>query len=591
MTTPSSAAAFDALAVVVRDRGIDIADDSARLRGMLNDVLAADARVNRAAVDALVLAAEIGVPRDISSTPVADVPRLTAQLASRGVAPDLADQTVRAWITAAQGGRTSPAPGADASPITAAPITVLPSTVLPNALVGTPAAPAPTTPPPTMPPAAPAPTALPPTAPPPTPPTPSTPPTYVPPSPLAATPVASMPGTDGTVQTTSPSAEDDAPADERATAPMAPVLVPPPPPAPPSGTGDGSGLPRRTLLVLVAAIVAVVAIVGGALALGGGGGDDDAAAATSTAPPTSAAPTTTAAADVALEVLTPAAGTESATREVEMTGRTAPGAKVTVNGTAATVDATGNWKLTVSLPDPETKFAVVATTTAGASKTVEWTVKRDALAPSLEIVDPVDGAVLPVRTVELRGTTDHNSTVLVDGVGASGDASLSTDTLLGWVAQVTIDGDQKTFTVTSTDQAGNVATKTVTLRFQASAPPPIPRPTVPKPPTGGTGPTTPPPTTSPVPAIVARDFNAGNWVFAPGYYFQFNVAGSIDGTWDTIEYGPLSGNYGTLEKQSGGFFRYTMQSLGTESFQYRAKNSATGAFSNWATVTFTICNC
>jgi hypothetical protein len=566
MTTPSSAAAFEALAVVVRDRGIEIADDPARLRGMLNDVLAADARVNRSAVDALVLAAEIGVPRDISSTPVADVPRLTAQLASRGVEPDLADQTIRAWVTAAQGGRTAPAPvdtAATPSPVTAAPVTVLPPTVLPGALPPPPAAPPATTPPPT------------------------TPPTVVP-SPLAgnALPPPAMPGREGTVPTTSPSADETSGNGSAAAAPIAPVLVPPPPPAPPSGSEGGSGLPRRTLVVLVAAIVAVLAIVGAAFALTGG--DDTAEPGPSTtAPPTTiGAPTTTAATDVALEVLTPAAGTESATREVEMTGRTAPGATVTVNGTAATVDATGNWKVTVSLPDAETKFSVVATTSTGATKTVEWTVKRDAVPPSLEIVDPPDGSVLPVRTIALRGTTDHNSTVLVDGVGASGDASLSTDALLGWVAQVTIDGDQKTFTVTSTDAAGNVATKTVTLRFEASAPPSIPRPTIPKPPTTGPGPTAPP-TTAP-PAIVAHDFFAGNWVFAQNSFFNFNVAGSIDGTWDRIEYGPLSGNHGTLEKQSGGFFRYTMQSTGTESFQYRAVNSATGVASNWATVTFTI---
>jgi hypothetical protein len=571
MTSPSSAAAFEALAVVVRDRGIDIAEDPARLRGMLNDVLATDARVNRSAVDALVLAAELGVPRDLSTTPVADVPRLAGQLASRGVAPDLADQTVRAWVAAAQGGRTAPSPMppvAPQAPLAPTAATVLPSTVLPGALPPPPPAPSPLAPPPPGPPGE---TAMPPSA--------------------------EM--RDGTVPTTSPSA-DEADVATGATPAITHVVVPPPPPGPPSSgdDGGGSGMPRRMIVVLVAAIVAVVAIAAGALALGGGGDGDDASSPTTAPPTTTPVTSTPATGDVLLEVLTPASGTEAATRDVEMTGRTAPGATVTVNGTAAAVDATGNWKLTVSLPDPETKFSVVAKTSAGGTKTVDWVVKRDSVAPALEIVDPPDGAVLPVRTFALRGTTELNTAVAVDGLGAGPDASLSTDTILGWTREVTIIGDQQTFTVTSTDQAGNVTTKAVTLRFAPSAPPLPPRPpTIPQPPTGGPGPgpTAPPTTPAPTPpAIVAVNDDAATWNFQAGGIISFNVVGNDSGEWTDIEWSGLSGGYGTLSYISNGFFQYTMRDAGnwTETFQYRLRNSATGAVSNWATVTFRIvCSC
>jgi hypothetical protein len=549
MTTPSSAAAFDALAVVVRDRGIDIAEDPARLRGMLNDVLATDARINRAAVDAVVLAAEIGVPRDLSSTPVADVPRLTGQLVSRGVAPDLADQTVRAWMVAAQGGRTATAPDpqpAPATPVAPASATVLPSTVLPAA-------------------APPAGAAMPPPPPPPV----------------------------GTVPTTSPSAPvaastENPPDAEAPTAALPPVLVPPPPPGPPGENGE-RGVPRRALVLAIAAIVAVLAIVGAVLMMGGDGGDDEAEAPTTTGPPSTTSTTTLA--DVTLEVLAPASGTEATTRDIALSGRTEVGATVTVNGTAATVDATGAWTAAVTLPDAENTFSIVATTPTGATKTVQWIVKRDATAPGLEISSPADGTVSNNAVVRLRGTAEAGAAVQIDGVGAAPDPEVAG----GWLSDVTINGEQQTFTVTATDPAGNVTSKAITLRFQ---PPTTPGPTGPRPtprppttPNPGTGTTT---TAAPAPTLVAVGDDAGTWNFQAGSIISFNVVGNDSGDWTDIEYGGLSGGYGTLSRLSGGFFQYTMRDAGnwTETFQYRLRNSSTGAVSNWATVTFRIvCSC
>jgi hypothetical protein len=555
MTSPSSAAAFEALAVVVRDRGIDIGDDPGRLRGMLNDVLAADARVNRAAIDALVLGAEAGLHRALSTTPAPDEARLTAELMARGVSAELSGQTVRAWITAAQGGRTAPAP------------------------------PEPTMVPPTALPASPA--MVPPTA------LPASPP------PLAATvaPRAGatvLPGETNTFESTTPT-ETGAAIGAAAEMPTAglpaldAVIVPPPPPVPP-GDGSGSGaLPRRTLLVLVTAVVAVVALVVGFLALGGGDDADDAASTTTVPTSSSVAPTTTAVGEPLLEVLSPASGTETATSDTTLTGRADPGSAVTVDGTAVTVGADGAWTHTVTLTQAETTFTIVVTTPTGGTKTVAWVVKRDATAPPLEIVEPADGTVVNNPVVRLRGTTEVGASVLVDGVGAASDPDTTTGAVLGWLSDVTIVGGQQTFTVTSTDLAGNVATKTVTLRFQSTAPSTTRRPPPPPPPPSTT--TTPPPPPS---TLVAVNDDGGTYNFSPGSYFSFNVVGNDSGDWTHIEYGGLSGGYGTLTKLSGGFFQYTMRDNGnwTETFQYRLRNSATGEVSNWATVTIHIlCSC
>jgi hypothetical protein len=544
MTSPSSAAAFEALAVVVRDRGIDIGDDPGRLRGMLNDVLAADARVNRAAIDALVLGAEAGLHRALSTTPAPDEARLTAELMARGVSAELSGQTVRAWITAAQSGRTAPAPPEP---------TMVPPTALPA--------------PPAMPP------------------------------PLAATvaPRAGatvLPGETSTFESTTPT-ETGAAIGAAAEMPTAglpaldAVIVPPPPPVPP-GDGSGSGaLPRRTLLVLVTAVVAVVALVVGFLALGGGDDSDDAASSTTVPTTSSVAPTTTAVGEPLLEVLSPASGTETATSDTTLTGRADPGSAVTVDGTAVTVGADGAWTHAVTLTQAETTFTIVVTTPTGGTKTVAWVVKRDATAPPLEIVEPADGTVVNNPVVRLRGTTEVGASVLVDGVGAASDPDTTTGTVLGWLSDVTIVGGEQTFTVTSTDLAGNVATKTVTLRFQSTAPPTTRRPPPPPPPTTTTPP--PPPST-----LVAVNDDGGTYNFSPGSYFSFNVVGNDSGDWTNIEYGGLSGGYGTLTKLSGGFFQYTMRDNGnwTETFQYRLRNSATGEVSNWATVTIHIlCSC
>jgi hypothetical protein len=366
-----------------------------------------------------------------------------------------------------------------------------------------------------------------------------------------------------------------------------PVIVPPPPPAPVTAGGSGGGLPRRTVVALVAAVVAVIALIGGFLVLGGDGGTE-AVSTTTTQLAASSTTTTAAPGEPLLEVLTPASGAEATTSETELSGRADPGSTVTVDGVAVTVDAAGNWTQTVKLPAAETSFTIVVTTPTGGTKTVTWVVKRDAVAPALEITDPFDGAVLNNRVVTLRGTTELGTTVLVDGVGASPDAATSTDTVLGWLSDVTINGDQQTFTVTSTDAAGNVATKTITLHFLASAPPTLPRP---RPPV-----TTNPPgsTTPPAPTLVAVNDDAGTWNYEYLAQISFNVTGNDSGDWNDIEYGGLSGGYGTLSRVSGGFFQYTMRDPGkwTESFQYRLRNTSTGAVSNWATVTFYIvCGC
>jgi hypothetical protein len=418
------------------------------------------------------------------------------------------------------------------------------------------------------------------------------PPPAPPGAPIAAGPAIVVPA--ASIGATVPPAVP--PALDAARSPGAAVAPPPPPLGAPVGLEPASPRrrgprpPRRALFAAGAAAL-LVALVVGIVAVASGGDDKHTPEPVAAPDTTVTAPTTTVAAAPVLEVLSPASGTESPVREVELAGRTDAGATVTVDGVAATVAADGTWRGTKTLSSPETKLAVVAKNAAGVTKTVEWVLRLDSTPPPLTITDPADGATVASPVVTLHGTTEPNATVRVDGVGAGPDPAGSNDSTLGWAFDVTINGAQQTFQVTSTDRAGNVTTVPVTLHYEA--PPSQPRTQPPsKPPTEPTPKPPTEPTPEPTPTLVARDDSVGpyNWG-GDGSYISFNVVGNDTGSWSRIEFTGPSRGYGSLER-NGSFFIYTPTGNGpfTDSFTYRLVD-ANGAASNWATVTITfLCN-
>ena len=98
-STPTSTT--DALTVIVRDFGRLVSTEPERLRGLLEDVLGSHARAERLHVDAVVLAAEQGVPAalmgDAFAAPIAQR-ELEARLTAAGTAQALATYGVGAWV-------------------------------------------------------------------------------------------------------------------------------------------------------------------------------------------------------------------------------------------------------------------------------------------------------------------------------------------------------------------------------------------------------------------------------------------------------------------------------------------------------------
>lgn len=85
-----------ALRVVVRDHGRRVAEDPTRVRALLVDALGPDAREARAELDAVVVAAEEGVPAAVGASPSAKADA-RARLEQRGLSPAMARVAVHCW--------------------------------------------------------------------------------------------------------------------------------------------------------------------------------------------------------------------------------------------------------------------------------------------------------------------------------------------------------------------------------------------------------------------------------------------------------------------------------------------------------------
>ena len=106
-----------ALRGVIRDHGWRLTGDAERLRATLLDVLGVDASEHRGSLDALVIAAEHGVPSALTESESSG-PALVDALLSWGLSPERAAWSVDTWAAVA-GGHTDPVAPTDPAPPTA----------------------------------------------------------------------------------------------------------------------------------------------------------------------------------------------------------------------------------------------------------------------------------------------------------------------------------------------------------------------------------------------------------------------------------------------------------------------------------------
>ena len=162
-----------------------------------------------------------------------------------------------------------------------------------------------------------------------------------------------------------------------------------------------------------------------------------------------------------LVVTSPSAFSNS--RTVTVAGQTEIGAAVTVNGNVVSVAGDGTFTTNVNYASDGTKnIWVNATDVPGNVATVIKTVVVDTVPPTINLALPTLLFQTDIPSVEVMGTTEPGATVTVMGqvadVSASGDFDLIVPLVKAGV---------NTITVTATDQAGNAATVTRDVTYNA----------------------------------------------------------------------------------------------------------------------------
>jgi len=149
---------------------------------------------------------------------------------------------------------------------------------------------------------------------------------------------------------------------------------------------------------------------------------------------------------------------------VIVAGQTEPGASVTINGTSVVVDPFGGFSKTVTLPDGEHKFVVVATDVAGNSATDMREITVDATAPNLAITSPLDGTLTAVPFVTVVGYSEPGAYVLVNGIATVPDSLGNFQVWLGLIEGL------NTIQAFAVDPAGNTANVSISVTVDTIAP-------------------------------------------------------------------------------------------------------------------------
>ncbi|MDD5673104.1 MAG: FecR domain-containing protein [Chitinivibrionales bacterium] len=119
-----------------------------------------------------------------------------------------------------------------------------------------------------------------------------------------------------------------------------------------------------------------------------------------------------------LQLTSPRDNSTINTTQIPVSGKTTPGAKVTVNHTAVTVSPGGTFATTIPIPDEAQDYAVNVIATLGSQEMdqrLTVTYQPTALPLSLTIATPVDGQVIKDKTIRVSGRTSPGATVTING--------------------------------------------------------------------------------------------------------------------------------------------------------------------------------
>lgn len=160
---------------------------------------------------------------------------------------------------------------------------------------------------------------------------------------------------------------------------------------------------------------------------------------------------------------------------ITVAGTTTPGAAVTVNGTAATVDANGNWTLSVSLSQQGLNNLIVSASTSGSTSTVSAYITLDSAVPVVAASSiPLTGSTTntPIQTVS--GTVSDTTATSVTVTVVSGTQTVTQTVPVNdgqFATAVVLAGGTNTVMVSAQDAAGLTSTSTSsTVTYNPLAP-------------------------------------------------------------------------------------------------------------------------
>ena len=104
------------------------------------------------------------------------------------------------------------------------------------------------------------------------------------------------------------------------------------------------------------------------------------------------------------------------TTDINFTGKTEPGAVVTVNGFLATVDAGGNFSRNITLPEGVNTVTVASHDKAMNFNYSKPVVTVDITPPPLTVFTPVDKLITPESTLIATGAVESDATLSVNGI-------------------------------------------------------------------------------------------------------------------------------------------------------------------------------
>lgn len=155
-------------------------------------------------------------------------------------------------------------------------------------------------------------------------------------------------------------------------------------------------------------------------------------------------------------------------QSLTLTGNTEAGAavKLTLNGNIqeSLSDNNGQFSFNITLQDGTNTFAATATDQAGniSQKTNDYQIVYDNTLPDLEVTSPNDGSGFfgsTQRQVTIQGKTEAGTSVTIN------DRIISVDEDGIFQYTTTLNDGTNSFTIKSTDKAGNTTEKNITLNF------------------------------------------------------------------------------------------------------------------------------